>query len=111
MTLKDWFAGQIIAAMLSSDASSAIQRDQNGQLCEFDTARLANLAKNAYQVADALMKARATAQRREIRLCTSHSGNAACDHARAHSQQLTAGSCTNRAMILKSVIESDRRTC
>jgi hypothetical protein len=62
MTLKDWFAGQIIAAMLSSDASSAIQRDQNGQLCEFDKTRLANLARNAYQAAGALMKTRAASK-------------------------------------------------
>jgi hypothetical protein len=59
MTLKDWFAGQIIAAMLSSDASSAVQRDENGRLCAFDKSRLANLAKNAYQAAGALMDARA----------------------------------------------------
>lgn len=60
MTLKDWFAGQIMAAMLSSDASSATQRDQNGQLCGFDKTRLAHLAKNAYQVAEAMLQARTT---------------------------------------------------
>ncbi|HWA99766.1 MAG TPA: hypothetical protein VG713_14785 [Pirellulales bacterium] len=59
MTLKDWFAGQIIAAMLGSDGSSSSQRDENGQLCSFDKSRLANLAKNAYQVAEAMMQARA----------------------------------------------------
>ena len=59
MTLKYWFAGQIIAAMLGSDASNASQRDKNGQLCEMDTAKLSNLAKSAYQAAEALLQVRA----------------------------------------------------
>ena len=59
MTLKDWFAGQIISAMLGSDSSNSSQRDKNGQLCKMDQAKLANLAKSAYQAAEALMQARA----------------------------------------------------
>ena len=58
MTLTDWFAGQIIAAMLGSDSSNSSQRDKNGQLCKMDQARLANMAKSAYQAADALMQVR-----------------------------------------------------
>jgi len=34
MTLKDWFAGPIIAAMLGSDPANSSQRDKNGQLCK-----------------------------------------------------------------------------
>jgi hypothetical protein len=59
MTLKDWFAGQIIAAMLGSDSSNSSQRDKNGQLCKMDQSRLANMAKGAYQAAGALMDVRA----------------------------------------------------
>jgi hypothetical protein len=59
MTLKDWFAGQIIAAMLGSDASNSSQRDKNGQLCKMDQAKLANMAKSAYQAAEALLQVRA----------------------------------------------------
>ncbi len=59
MTLKDWFAGQIISAMLGSDSSNSSQRDGNGQLCKMDQAKLANLAKSAYQAAEALMLVRA----------------------------------------------------
>jgi hypothetical protein len=60
MTLQDWFAGQIIAAMVGSDSSYSNQRDPNGRLCGIESTRLANLAKNAYQAAEALMQARAT---------------------------------------------------
>jgi hypothetical protein len=59
MTLKDWFAGQIIAAMLGSDPSNSTQRDSNGQLCKMDHSKLANMAKSAYQVVEAMMQARA----------------------------------------------------
>ena len=59
MTLKDWFAGQIIAAMLGSDPSNSSQRDSNGQLCKLDQSKLANMAKSAYQVAEAMMQVRA----------------------------------------------------
>ena len=59
MTLKDWFAGQIIAAMVGSDAANASLRDKNGQLCQIDESKLANMAKNAYQAAEALIQARA----------------------------------------------------
>lgn len=62
MTLQDWFAGQIMAAMIGSDGSFANQRDKNGQLCGIEPTRLANLAKNSYQVADSLMKARTVAR-------------------------------------------------
>ena len=47
MTLKDWFAGQIVAAMLGSDPSNSSQRDQNGQPCAMDKSKLANIAKSA----------------------------------------------------------------
>jgi hypothetical protein len=59
MTLKDWFAGQIIAAMLGSDAANSSQRDKNGQLCKMDQAKLVNMAKSAYQAAEALLLVRA----------------------------------------------------
>jgi hypothetical protein len=59
MTLKDWFAGQIIAAMLGSDPANSSQRDKNGQLCKMDQAKLENIAKSAYQAAEALMQVRA----------------------------------------------------
>jgi hypothetical protein len=61
MTLQDWFAGQVIAAMLGSDSSFASQRDDNGRLCAIEPTRLANIAKNAYQTAEAMMQARARA--------------------------------------------------
>jgi hypothetical protein len=63
MTLKDWFAGQIIAAMLGSDSSNSSQRDKNGQLCKMDQAKLANWATSSYQAAEALMQARAADQK------------------------------------------------
>ena len=59
MTLEDWFAGQVIAAMLGSDPSNSSQRDCNGQLCKMDQSKLANMAKGAYQVAAAMMQVRA----------------------------------------------------
>ncbi|MCE9608306.1 MAG: hypothetical protein K8U03_25755 [Planctomycetia bacterium] len=59
MTLKDWFAGQVIAAMVASDSSFAGMRDKNGQHCEIDKAKLNNMAKNSYQAAEAMMHARA----------------------------------------------------
>jgi hypothetical protein len=59
MTIKDWFAGQIIAAMMGSDPSNSTQRDSNGQLCKMDQSKLANMARSAYQVAEAMMQARA----------------------------------------------------
>jgi hypothetical protein len=62
MTLKDWFAGQIIAALLGSDPANSSQRDKNGQLCPMDPSKLANMAKSAYQAAEALMQARAAEQ-------------------------------------------------
>jgi hypothetical protein len=62
MTLKDWFAGQIIAAMLGSDPSNSSLRDKNGQLCQMDHSKLANMAKSAYQAAEALMQVRAAEQ-------------------------------------------------
>jgi hypothetical protein len=62
MTLKDWFAGQIIAAMLGSDPSNSSQRDRNGQLCKMDDSKLANMAQSAYQAAEALMQVRAANQ-------------------------------------------------
>ena len=60
MTLKDWFAGQVIAAMVGSDSSLSSQRDDNGQPSALNKTRLANMAKNAYQTAEALMQARAS---------------------------------------------------
>lgn len=63
LTLQDWFAGQIIAAMIGSDPAYSSQRDQNGRLCGIDGARLANLANNAYQAAEAMMQARVKAGR------------------------------------------------
>lgn len=65
MTLRDWFAGQIIAAMLGSDASNASQRDKNGQLCKMDQAKLANIARSSYQAAEALLQVRAELEPRE----------------------------------------------
>jgi hypothetical protein len=59
MTLKDWFAGQIVAAMMGSDPSNSNQRDSNGQLCKMDQSKLVNMARSAYQVAEAMMQARA----------------------------------------------------
>jgi hypothetical protein len=61
MTLKDWFAGQVIAAMVGSDPSNASQRDSNGQLCKMEQSKLANMARSAYQVAEAMMQVRAVA--------------------------------------------------
>lgn len=60
MTLRDWFAGQVIAAMISSDSSFSGMRDKNGQHCELDRAKLNNMAKNSYQAADAMLAARCT---------------------------------------------------
>ena len=60
MTLEDWFAGQVIAAMIGSDPAYANQRDKNGQLCGIEATRLANLSKNAYQTAEAMLQVRAT---------------------------------------------------
>ena len=57
----DWFAGQIIAAMLGSDPNST-QRDNNSQLCSMDEPKLANMAKTAYQAANAMMQVRAADQ-------------------------------------------------
>jgi uncharacterized protein (DUF2147 family) len=59
MTLNDWFAGQVIAALLGSDPSNSTQRDKNGQLCPMDEFKLANMAKTAYQAANAMMQIRA----------------------------------------------------
>ena len=59
MTLQDWFAGQVIAALLGSDSSYSSQRDQNGQLCSMEPNRLANMAKTAYQAAESMMHVRA----------------------------------------------------
>ena len=59
MTLQDWFAGQIIAAMIGSDPANSNQRDQNGRLCGIETARLANMTKNAYQSAESMLQSRA----------------------------------------------------
>lgn len=59
MTLKDWFAGQIVAAMIGSDPSNSSQRDNNGQLCKMDHSKLVNMARSAYQVAEAMMQVRA----------------------------------------------------
>lgn len=60
MTLRDWFAGQVIAAMIASDSSFSGMRDKNGQHCELDRAKLNNMAKNSYQAADAMLLARGT---------------------------------------------------
>lgn len=59
MTMQDWLAGQIIANMLGSDPANCNQRDGNGRLCGFEPARMANMAKIAYQAAEAMMQARA----------------------------------------------------
>jgi hypothetical protein len=59
LTLRDWFAGQVIAAMIGSDAALSAQRDENGRHCGFNASRLANMATNAYQAAEALIQARA----------------------------------------------------
>jgi hypothetical protein len=59
MTLEDWFAGQIMSAMLGSDPANSSQRDSNGQLCKMDQSKLTNMAKSAYQAAEALMQVRA----------------------------------------------------
>ena len=59
MTLQDWFAGQIIAAMIGSDPAYSSMRDNDGRLCGIEPARLANMSKNAYQTAEAMMQARA----------------------------------------------------
>jgi hypothetical protein len=56
---QDWFAGQIIAAMIGSDPANSNQRDQNGRLCGIEPARLANMTKNAYQSAEAMLQSRA----------------------------------------------------
>jgi len=61
MTLQDWFAGQIIAAMIGSDPAYSSTRDNDGRLCGIEPARLANMTKNAYQTAEAMMQARAAA--------------------------------------------------
>lgn len=61
MTLKDWFAGQVIAAMVGSDPSNSSQRDGNGQLCQMDPSKLANMAESAYQIAAAMMRVRSVA--------------------------------------------------
>lgn len=58
MSLKDWFAGQVIAAMIASDPAFSGVRDKNGQHCEIDKAKLNNMAKNSYQAAEAMMQAR-----------------------------------------------------
>jgi len=65
MTLNDWFAGQIIAAMLGSDPSNSTQRDKNGQLCPMDESKLANMAKTAYQAANVMMQVRAADQNKQ----------------------------------------------
>lgn len=59
MTLRDWIAGQVIAAMISSDASFSGMRDKNGQHCELDKPKLNQMAKNSYQTADAMLQVRA----------------------------------------------------
>jgi hypothetical protein len=61
MTIHDWFAGQIIAAMIGSDPAYSSTRDKDGRLCGIEPARLANMSKNAYQIAEAMMQARAAA--------------------------------------------------
>lgn len=58
MTMQDWLAGQIIAAMLGSDPANCNQRDVNGRLCGIEPQRMANMAKIAYQAAEAMMHAR-----------------------------------------------------
>lgn len=58
MTLRDWIAGQVIAAMISSDAGFSGMRDKNGQHCELDKSKLQQMAKNSYQAADAMLHAR-----------------------------------------------------
>jgi hypothetical protein len=58
MTMQDWLAGQIIAAMLGSDPANCNQRDVNGRLCGIEPMRMANMAKIAYQAAEAMMQAR-----------------------------------------------------
>ncbi len=60
MTMQDWLAGEIIAALLGSDPANANQRDPNGRLCGIEPARMANMAKIAYQAAEAMMQHRAT---------------------------------------------------
>jgi hypothetical protein len=62
MTLQDWFAGQVIAAMIGGDSSLVSRRDDNGRLCGIEPARLAANAGNAYQIATAMMAARQEAQ-------------------------------------------------
>ncbi len=64
MTLEDWFAGQIIAAMIGSDPAYSNNRDPNGRLCGIEPAKIENLTKNAYQVAAAMMQARPTVRPR-----------------------------------------------
>jgi hypothetical protein len=59
MTLRDWIAGQVISAMISSDAAFSGMRDKNGQHCELDKSKLNQMAKNSYQAADAMLLARA----------------------------------------------------
>jgi hypothetical protein len=61
MTLQDWFAGQVMAAMIGSDPAYASTRDNDGRLCGIEPARLVNMSKNAYQAAAAMMQARAAA--------------------------------------------------
>jgi hypothetical protein len=63
MTLKDWFAGQIIAAMVGSDPANSNQRDENGQLCGMNETKLVNMAFNAYLTAEMLMRVRAADQK------------------------------------------------
>lgn len=58
MTLQDWFAGQILASMIGSDPMNANNRDENGRLCGMEPTRLANMAKAAYQAAEALAQCR-----------------------------------------------------
>lgn len=62
MTMQDWLAGQIIASLLGSDPTNANQRDVNGRLCGIEPLRMANMAKIAYQAADAMMVARGQQQ-------------------------------------------------
>jgi hypothetical protein len=65
MTLQDWFAGQVIAAMIGSDPAYSSTRDNDGRLCGIEPARLQNMATNAYQAAEAMMKVRAGAPAKE----------------------------------------------
>jgi len=51
MTLRDWFAGQIIAAMLSVPGSTVSLDDSPGLIG-------AQQARTAYALADAMLKAR-----------------------------------------------------